>query len=194
MSRILTSVIVSVLFIFMSTGAVASTTMQASDLEKVEKKQIQSASERETMEQVAVTLASYEFAAAKLVDLVNENRMRDSIDRQAGELISLSESVLDWGRFRLAQCDAYLATSLELKDQLQSISHDALEKNYHHDGLLPQAPPECYHIKDLFVHPATVLVLTRDDPGLNAETRENIKAEITEVLAHTEIVRQLVLY
>jgi len=141
MSRILSIGIVSVLFIFMSTVAVASTTMQASDLEKVEKKQIQSASERETMEQVAVTLASYEFAAAKLVDLVNENRMRESIDRQAGELINLSESVLDWGRFRLAQCDAYLATSLELKDQLQSISHDALEKNYHHDGLLPQAPP-----------------------------------------------------
>ena len=67
MSRILCSGIVSVLFVFMSTGSVASTTMQASDLEKVEKKQIQSASERETMEQVAVTLASYEFAAAKLV-------------------------------------------------------------------------------------------------------------------------------
>ena len=44
------------------------------------------------------------------------------------------------------------------------------------------------------VHPATVFVLTRDDPVVSSETKSSIKAEITEVLAHTEVVRQLVIY
>lgn len=172
----------------------ASTEMKKSDLDNVQKKAIQSEEQRKTMEKVAVDIATYEFEAAKLVDLVNENEPRASIDEQASELVNLSETVLDWARFRLGQCDQYLAKSLELKDQLDSISHDSLEKNYHHDGLLPSAPPECYHIKDLFIHPATVLVLTRDDPDMNEETRNSIKAEISEVLGHTEAVRQLVLY
>ncbi len=171
-----------------------STTMKESDIGNVEKKEIQTAQERKHMEKVAVTLASYEFEASKLVDLVNEKQSREPIDMQAQRLIALSEEVLDWARFRLVQCEDYLHKSLELKDLLGEISHDALEKDYHHDGKLPEAPPECYHMKDLFVHPATVIVLTRDDPSLRDQTRESIKAEITEVLAHTEVVRQLVLY
>ena len=70
----------------------------------------------------------------------------------------------------------------------------ALEQDYHHDGALPQAPPECYHVKDTFVHPATVLVLTRDDPELGKDTTTGIRAEMLEVLGHTEVVRQLIIY
>ncbi|MFT5133036.1 MAG: hypothetical protein ACI9SC_001505 [Gammaproteobacteria bacterium] len=39
-----------------------------------------------------------------------------------------------------------------------------------------------------------MLVLTRDDPSLGEDTRNAIKMEITEVLGHTELVRQLVLF
>ncbi len=81
-----------------------------------------------------------------------------------------------------------------LKNSLKTISHESLEKDYHHDGALPKAPAECYHTKDLFIHPATVIVLTRDDPSLNDTTKSSINAEISEVLGHTELVRQLVIY
>lgn len=67
---------------------------------------------------------------------------------------------------------------MALKDSLSDISHENLEKNYHHDGALPKAPSECYHTKDLFVHPATVFVLTRDDPVVSSETKSSIKAGI----------------
>ena len=77
---------------------------------------------------------------------------------------------------------------------MKNISHDTLERDYHHDGALPKAPGECYHTKDLFVHPATVIVLTRDDPSLSVATKSSINAEITEVLMHTELVRQLVIF
>ena len=172
----------------------ASGTMTKSEFDNVEKKAIETEADRKNIEQVAVTLASYEFEASKLVDFVNEQQARETIDEQARQMMNLSEKVLDWGRFRLAQCDEYITRSLQLRDHLGSITHASLESDYHHDGLLPEAPPECYHMKDLFVHPATVLVLTRDDPAMNNETRNNIKAEITEVLAHAEVVRQLVLY
>lgn len=69
-----------------------------------------------------------------------------------------------------------------------------MERDYHLDGALPKAPAECYHVKDTFVHPATVLVLTRDDPALGEETITDIRAEIMEVLGHTEVIRQLIVY
>jgi hypothetical protein len=109
-------------------------------------------------------------------------------------LIDISESVLLMARFRLPQCDAYLSQSMRLKDILSTISLESLEADYHFDGALPEAPAECYHTKDMFVHPATVVVLVRDDPALSNTTRESINAEITEVLGHTEVVRELVVY
>ena len=43
----------------------------------------------------------------------------------------------------------------------------AEEKDYHHDGALPKAPPECYHVKDTFVHPATVRRFRSNLAGLD---------------------------
>ena len=108
--------------------------------------------------------------------------------------MELSETVIQSAQFRLPQCNDYLTKTLALKEDLENISHETLEKDYHHDGALPEAPGECYHTKDLFVHPATVYVLVRDDPSLVKDTKISINSEITEVLAHTELVRQLVIY
>ena len=56
-----------------------------------------------------------------------------------------------------------------------------IETGYHADGKLPKTPSaECYHGKDLVVHPATVVALA--NAGLT--DREKAKAEITEVLGH----------
>lgn len=172
----------------------ATVSMSESEMETVEKQKVETEEQKKFQKEVAVTLATYEFEASKLVDMVNEQANRASIDAQANKLVQLSEIVLDWARFRLSQCDEYIVKSLELKTLLEKISLESLESDYHHDGVLPQAPPECYHMKDMFVHPATVLVLTRDDPDLDTKTRDGINLEIVEVLAHTEVVRQLVLY
>ena len=109
-------------------------------------------------------------------------------------MLSLSEVVIESAQFRLPQCNEYLTKTLAIKTSLEEISHETLEKDYHHDGALPKAPGECYHTKDLFIHPATVYVLVRDDPSLQDTTKSSINAEITEVLAHTELVRRLVIY
>ncbi len=177
-----------------SVSASASGTMSSEEIEGVNKTLIESDTDRVRLQETAVLLANYEIEANKLVDLVEEGADSKSISTKAGELLNLSEHVIDSARFRLPQCDVYLSKTMELKPILSEISHEALEKDYHHDGALPKAGGECYHTKDLFVHPATVIVLTRDDPALEQGTRTSIKAEIIEVLAHTELVRQLVIY
>ena len=176
-------------------GAYASSTkLSDSAIEAVEKAALSTDEKKKQRQAIAVMLAEYEIAGKKLLDGLEKNAGKSEIDQQANALLASGEKIMDWGRFRLAQCDAYLEKSLELKAKLGEISQDTLERDYHHDGALPKAPPECYHIKDTFVHPATVLVLTRNDPALGEETVAGIRMEILEVLGHTEVVRQLIVY
>ena len=191
------SLIFLVIFNLVFTGPIvyASGTMTEDEIKNVNRVDIKNEEERQQLSITAGLLASYEIAAKKLVAGLKNGAVKpNDINRQAKELLALSENIFETARFRLPQCDVYLAKTLELKNSLQKISHDTLEKDYHHDGALPKAPGECYHTKDLFVHPATVLILTRDDPSLSESTKTSINAEITEVLAHTEYVRQLVIY
>jgi hypothetical protein len=173
----------------------ASGTMNDDEIKNVDRVEVTDEEARQRLSITAGLLADYEIAAKKLIlNLENETSKASDISNQAKELLNLSVNVITSAQYRLPQCDEYLAKTLTLKNSLHEISHDSLEKDYHHDGALPKAPGECYHTKDLFVHPATVIVLTRDDPTLNKETRASINSEISEVLAHTEVVRQLVIY
>lgn len=175
--------------------AFSSGTMNEDEINNVDRVEVSDEEARKRLSITAGLLADYEIAAKKLiVNLDIESTKAIDISNQAKALLDLSENVINSAQYRLPQCDAYLAKTLLLKDNLQAISHASLEKDYHHDGALPKAPGECYHTKDLFVHPATVIVLTRDDPSLNDKTKASINLEISEVLAHTEVVRQLVIY
>ena len=172
----------------------SSAKLSDKDVKAVEKAEIDSEEEQKQRQAIAVMLAEYEIEGRKLLDGLDENADRSEVEQQATALLSSGEKIMNWARFRLKQCDEYLGKALELKAMIPDIALEALEKDYHHDGALPKAPPECYHVKDTFVHPATVLVLTRDDPALGEETITGISMEIQEVLGHTEVVRQLVVY
>jgi hypothetical protein len=173
----------------------SSGTMSEKQVENVQKTEIENEEQRQRISIAAGLLADYEFAAKKLINnLDNKSINADIISIQAKELLHLSEDIISSARFRLPQCDEYLTKTLALKSSLNDMSHETLEKDYHHDGALPKAPSECYHTKDLFVHPATVIILTRDDPTLSETTKSSINAEISEVLGHTGLVRHLVIY
>lgn len=167
--------------------------MTKDDAEKIDKVEVSSEDESLKLQKAAGMLAAYEIESKKLLDLL-DGGTSEAISQKAEEVIQLSLNVIDAASFRLPQCKAYLDKTMELLPILNTISHESIEKDYHHDGALPKAPGECYHTKDLLIHPATVVVLTRDDPDLIDATKESITAEITEVLAHTELVRQLVIY
>ena len=169
--------------------------MSKEEIKNVSKANVTDKNHQEKLSKAAALLSDYEIEAKKLLDMLNEDKTNSKvIQNKAKELLNLSEIVIQSAQFRLPQCNDYLTKTLALKENLEKISHETLEKDYHHDGALPEAPGECYHTKDLFVHPATVYVLVRDDPSLIEDTKVSINAEITEVLAHTELVRQLVIY
>ncbi len=187
-------IISALCLILLPSQAYTSATMSHKELSNVNKTQVDTEQVKLRLQKAAGLLAEYEIEANKLLDLLEEGGTSKALSVKAESLLNLSETVIESARFRLPQCDEYLSKTLNLRASLSSISHESLEKNYHQDGALPKAPGECYHTKDLFVHPATVMVLTRDDPDLADETKGSIKAEVSEVLAHTEIVRQLVVY
>ena len=169
--------------------------MSDKDINNVSKTDVVEKDDKERLSKAASLLTNYEIEAKKLLAMLDESMTSSkALQNKAKELLDLSETVIHSAQFRLPQCDEYLSKTLALKGSLEKISHATLEKDYHHDGALPKAPGECYHTKDLFVHPATVYVLVRDDPNLIDETKSSINDEITEVLAHTELVRQLVIY
>ena len=169
--------------------------MSEEEIKNVSRTDVIDKNDQEKLSIAAALLSDYEIEAKKLLAMLDESMTNSkALQNKAKELLDLSETVIQSAQFRLPQCDDYLAKTLILRENLEKISHETLEKDYHHDGALPKAPGECYHTKDLFVHPATVYVLVRDDPNLIDETKSSINDEITEVLAHTELVRQLVIY
>ena len=81
-------------------------------------------------------------------------------------------------------CQEYLTAIQAVGTTLRDLSIEDIEVGYHADGKLPKMPsPECYHGKDLVVHPATVAALAK--AGLaKPEDRERAKGELVEVLIH----------
>ncbi len=184
-----------ILFMSVSAGLQASVPMEKHEVANVSKVAVKTEQDRQRLQKTAGYLGYYEIEANKLLDMLQDpGKDAEALHKQTEKLLDLSENVIASARFRLPQCEEYLSKSLLLKDRLNSISHEELEKDYHLDGALPTAPSECYHTKDLYVHPATVIVLVRDDPSASSQTRESIHAEISEVLTHLELVRQLVIY
>ena len=191
------SYIFSFIFIYLliNQNLYASGSMSDDEINNVSRTNVTNKNDQERLSKTAALLSNYEIEAKKLLAMLDVSGLNSEvIQNKAKELLNLSEIVIQSAQFRLPQCNDYLTKTLLLKRNLENISHDTLEKDYHHDGALPKAPGECYHTKDLFVHPATVYVLVRDDPSLIDKTKSSINAEITEVLAHIELVRQLVIY
>ncbi len=181
--------IILIVFALLTFNVQASGVLSEAQLKAIAKAEV----EAEKLSIVAGLLADYEIQAKKLVNGLQSPKLA-VINTQSTDLMNLAQAVISSAKFRLPQCDAYLTKTLALKSEINTISHEAIERDYHHDGLLPKAPYECYHTKDLFIHPATVLIHTRDHPSLPQATTEAINAEIAEVLVHLDQVRQMIVY
>ena len=85
-------------------------------------------------------------------------------------------------------CKEYLAAVAAVGLSLKTLPLEAIETGYHADGKLPKIPdPNCYHGKDLVVHPATVAAMAT--LGIEGdEGREAALDEITEVLGHLSVL------
>jgi len=130
----------------------------------------------------------YERKGHALVAKLQSGEDPSSFAVSAAELTALADFVA--GEFAVAypSCGPHLGATLGVLDELDTISVEEIEHGYHEGRLLPEAPDFCYHARDLIVHPATVIVLVRVDAQGG---RQQMLAEMLEVLAHVQALRQL---
>ena len=133
-------------------------------------------------------LVLYEERGRALLVVVQKEGSTPDVVARATELTELARFLS--GEFAVAYppCGPYLGASLNVLRVLDEISVEEVERSYHADSELPEAPNFCYHAKDLIVHPASVIVLARDD---NPSARNQMAAELLEVLAHLAALEQL---
>ncbi|MDW8478719.1 MAG: hypothetical protein RML12_01035 [Xanthomonadales bacterium] len=106
----------------------------------------------------------------------------------ARELLGLAAEIAPAFSAAEPQCRDYLEAALTVRERWPLLGPDSIEADYHRDGRLPKgAPALCYHMKDLIVHPATVLVLLAHPPADPAALRR----ELDEIGAHLKAVRAL---
>jgi len=133
-------------------------------------------------------LDRYEEAMDELIALLDSSDDAVRIESATRELIGLSLPLLEGLPVLQPSCAEYLTAAAKLVEVLDEIGEEEIEEGFHKDGALPATDSAlCYHVKDLLVHPATVIVLLREE-GLAAR-REDMKAEILENRAHLGAVR-----
>ena len=132
-------------------------------------------------------LKKYTKTAKKLVKKI-ETKELASIEKKAKKLVELSKPILRKFSQGHPECSEYLNATLQASDQMLTMSLDTIERDYHSDGALPKASIKCYHAKDLLVHPATVIVLSRQEDSM--QIRAEMKAELLEVLEHMKDVKR----
>lgn len=131
-------------------------------------------------------LARYEREARALVANLAAGHEAE-VDARVRSLLALSRTIL--GGFAAAHpaCEPPLRASLDLGDRPDAISQDELEREARADAERPAAAP-CAAAKQLFLRPATVLVLRREGSVAARQA-----AEIDAAIAQLALVRTLLL-
>ena len=137
---------------------------------------------------VLTALDDYERRARALAKQLGAAGEPAALREASTALVDLSATVAPAFAARQPQCAAYLDAALRVREAWPTLDVATIERDYHDDGALPKVAEggaACYHMKDLIVHPATVLVLLAQ-PELD---RAQARKEIDEVLAHVGAVR-----
>ena len=126
----------------------------------------------------------YRQQANALVAAIDGDADAAAILVLADELTATGLSMLPAMKTEHPVCGAYLDAITAVGATLKDLPLEEIESGYHSDGKLPPMPSaECYHGKDLVVHPATVAAMAK--AGLaTPEDRRSAKGEIVEVLGH----------
>lgn len=117
---------------------------------------------------------------------INGPQNKEKLEEQMQELFKLSKGLNQRFSDRHAECKDYLGKALAQADKMPDMTLAQIEKDYHADGALPKASPLCYHVKDLLVHPATVLVVLKSK---NGQVMPKALAELTELNSHLAVVQ-----
>ena len=129
-------------------------------------------------------LVTYKKGAKELISMIKEAKPDADIAAKSAELVAGSKQIINQFMVKHPKCTAYLTALNEAADVIPTLPLEEIESGYHEDGKLPKFDdPNCYHAKDLLVHPATVQAMATI--GIkDAAMRESAEHEIIEVIAH----------
>ena len=130
------------------------------------------------------TEADYKAHAEAVVGAIDAGADAAEILRLADQLTETGLGLIPGLIAAHPECTEYLQAIQAVGTTLKDLPLSEIEAGYHADGKLPTMPStDCYHGKDLVVHPATVAALAKS--GLpTEEDRAKAKGEIVEVLGH----------
>ena len=133
-----------------------------------------------------------EEAKSLLKELSKENLNNNKVRKKSKELTQKGIYLLKIFNKTLPKCDKYFAAIKKAAHIIPNLKLDQIEKDYHADGALPEnTNANCYHVKDLVVHPATVYAMAKNGLLKDLESFNSAKHEIEEVIAHFKIVKPL---
>lgn len=136
-------------------------------------------------EDLAAALERYERRLGEAIAAVEAP---GPLREHARELLELASAITPAFIAAHPDCGPYLEAALTVKERWPLLGPESIERDFHRDGALPPgAPALCYHMKDLIVHPATVLVLLAHGEG----DRAVLRRELDEIGAHIGAVRAL---
>lgn len=128
------------------------------------------------------SLTTYQQQAKTLLEML-ENQAQ-GIEAASEKLVSDSLPIVDAFIVKYPECTEYLTALKQAAEKIPTLPLAEIESGYHADGQLPELKnAQCYHAKDLLVHPATVQAMAKI--GIKTEQEwESAEHEIEEVIEH----------
>jgi hypothetical protein len=137
--------------------------------------------------------SNYKTLGQNFLEKTSKNSFQDrkEIDSSAGSLIEAGKVVIGELSAKYPKCKGFLDKVVADLPKMQKLSHEAIESQYHKGAALPATESFCNELKELVVHPATVIVLNREAKQIDAETLTHMSAEIDEVMTHIDNIEAL---
>jgi len=98
-------------------------------------------------------------------------------------LIKLAVPIMKFKVKQMPECGKMLNFVMSNRVSMQNLTHPQIEDKFHEGTSLPKGfPAKCLDSKELIVHPATVVILSRGT--IDKKSKESMHDEIEEVLEH----------
>ena len=137
-----------------------------------------------TNKTLKVKIDDYKKTAVQLVESTKLNADHKKISDLATDLLGQADAILKLYSKKNPKCAKMLNVVLAKAEYMTSISLEKIEKDFHDGEALPEVKDGCHDAKELVVHPATVVIVTKtpyDKAG-----KEQILDEIEEVVGHID--------
>lgn len=134
---------------------------------------------------------SYNAQAKNIIKNNKKKASKKLLLSDAKGLINKATPILMAYSKRYPQCKSFLTGVINSAEKMQKLNLSQIEKQYHEGAALPKSDDICYDAKELIVHPATVVILSKMKK-LGKDERGQITDEIEEVLGHLEMFKEAI--